>query len=191
MRKLTLIIPAKSESETLPIVLKELKKKEFNFIIIMEKSDIETINSIKKFRKYIIFQKNKGYGNAIIKGINSVKTELFCIFNADGSFKSNEIRKMIDLPLVIHGTTGFPEDKINNAIQSGVAMFQVGTIIKETFYNSVTKAIADSSNINNIHNYVGSRKKTDFLEIGKNQIIQLISKYIKLFKSHNKSSYYG
>ena len=96
MRKLTLIIPAKSESETLPIVLKELKKKKFNFIIVMDKSDIETINSIKKFRKNIIFQKNKGYGNAIIKGINSVKTELFCIFNADGSFKSSEIRKMIN-----------------------------------------------------------------------------------------------
>ena len=96
MRKLTLIIPAKSESESLPIVLKELKKKKFNFIIVMEKSDIETINSVKKFRKNIIFQKNKGYGNAIIKGINSVKTELFCIFNADGSFKSSEIRKMIN-----------------------------------------------------------------------------------------------
>ena len=96
MRKLTLIIPAKSESESLPIVLKELKKKKFNFIIVMEKSDIETINSVKKFRKNIIFQKNKGYGNALIKGINSVKTELFCIFNADGSFKSSEIRKMIN-----------------------------------------------------------------------------------------------
>ena len=96
MRKLTLIIPAKSESETLPIVLKELKKKKFNFIIVMEKNDIETINSIKKFRKNIIFQKNKGYGDAIIKGINSVKTELFCIFNADGSFKSSEIIKMIN-----------------------------------------------------------------------------------------------
>ena len=96
MRKLTLIIPAKSESESLPIVLKELKKKKFNFIIVMEKSDIETINSIKKFRKNIIFQKNKGYGNALIKGINSVKTELFCIFNADGSFKSSEIIKMIN-----------------------------------------------------------------------------------------------
>ena len=96
MRKLTLIIPAKSESESLPIVLKELKKKKFNFIIVMEKSDIKTINSIKKFKKNIIFQKNKGYGNAIIKGINSVKTELFCIFNADGSIKSSEIRKMIN-----------------------------------------------------------------------------------------------
>ena len=96
MRKLTLIIPAKSESESLPIVLKELKKKKFNFIIVMEKSDIETINSVKKFRKNIIFQKNKGYGSALIKGINSVKTELFCIFNADGSFKSSEIIKMIN-----------------------------------------------------------------------------------------------
>ena len=96
MRKLTLIIPAKSERESLPIVLKELKKKKFNFIIVMEKSDIKTINSIKKFKKNIIFQKNKGYGNAIIKGINSVKTELFCIFNADGSFKSSEIIKMIN-----------------------------------------------------------------------------------------------
>ena len=64
--------------------------------MVMEKNDIETINSIKKFRKNIIFQKNKGYGDAIIKGINSVKTELFCIFNADGSFKSSEIRKMIN-----------------------------------------------------------------------------------------------
>ena len=96
MRKLTLIIPAKSESESLPIVLEELNKKKFNFIIVMEKSDIETINSVKKFRKNIIFQKNKGYGNALIKGINSVKTELFCIFNADGSFKSSEIKKMIN-----------------------------------------------------------------------------------------------
>ena len=70
-------------------------------------------------------------------------------------------------------------------------MFQVGTIIKEKFYNSVTKAITGSNNINNIHDYVGSRKETDFLEIGKNQIIQLLSKYIKLFNSQNKSSHYG
>ena len=35
--------------------------------------------------------------NALIKEINAVKTELFCIFNADGSFKSSEIRKMINI----------------------------------------------------------------------------------------------
>ena len=102
-----------------------------------------------------------------------------------------EIQKKIELPLVIHGTTGFPENKISDAINSGVAMFQVGTILKENFYNSVKNAIINSDTIDNIHDYVGSRKKTDFLEIGKNKIIELLSKYIKLFNAQNKKDYYG
>ena len=102
-----------------------------------------------------------------------------------------EIQKKIELPLVIHGTTGFPEDKISDAINSGVAMFQVGTILKENFYNSVKNSIINSDTIHNIHDYVGSRKKTDFLEIGKNKMIKLVSKYIKLFNSQNKADCYG
>ena len=39
----------------------------------------------------------------------------------------------VEIPLVIHGTTGFPEDKIDLAIKNGVAMFQVGTIIKKKY----------------------------------------------------------
>ena len=70
-------------------------------------------------------------------------------------------------------------------------MFQVGTILKENFYNSVKNAIINSDTIDNIHDYVGSRKKTDFLEIGKNKIIELLSKYIKLFNAQNKKDYYG
>ena len=37
-------------------------------------------------RGSIIYQKNFGYGDALIHGINQCKTEYFCIFNADGSF---------------------------------------------------------------------------------------------------------
>ena len=50
------------------------------------KDDIETINAIKGFNCKIIYQKVNGYGAALIEGINSVETEYFCIFNADGSF---------------------------------------------------------------------------------------------------------
>ena len=39
-------------------------------------------------------QKNKGYGNALIEGINSVQTPFLCIFNADGSFNSDELISM-------------------------------------------------------------------------------------------------
>jgi glycosyltransferase involved in cell wall biosynthesis len=94
MKNITLIIPAKYEKESLPSVLLELKKFPFNVIVILESSDHETIDSIKNFDCTIIHQINKGYGDALILGIKSVKTEYFCIFNADGSFNPIEISGM-------------------------------------------------------------------------------------------------
>ncbi len=93
--KLTLIIPAKNESESLPLVLRELKKFNLKKNIILEKKDKKTIKSIKKYKCKIIYQKNKGYGDALIQGIKSVKTDYFCIFNADGSFNPNELKIML------------------------------------------------------------------------------------------------
>ena len=96
MKKLTLIIPAKNESESLPVVLQELKKYKLKTKVILSKNDKKTINSIKKFNCKIIFQKNKGYGDALIQGINSLDDGFFCIFNADGSFDPKELRKMYE-----------------------------------------------------------------------------------------------
>ena len=94
MKNITLIIPAKNESESLPIVLKNLKKFRFNIIVVLQKNDKKTINSIKKFNAKIIYQSNNGYGDALIRGINNCKSHFFCIFNADGSFRPKEIIKM-------------------------------------------------------------------------------------------------
>ncbi len=96
MKDLTLVIPAKNEPESLPYVLMELEKLNLNFIIILEKKDYITINAIEKFRSKIIFQENKGYGDAIILGIKNVKTEYFSIFNADGSFDPYELKTMYE-----------------------------------------------------------------------------------------------
>ena len=94
MKNITLIIPAKYEKESLPSVLLELKKFPFNIMVILEPTDHETIDSIRNFDCTIIHQTNKGYGDALILGIKSVKTEYFCIFNADGSFNPIEISGM-------------------------------------------------------------------------------------------------
>ena len=94
MKNVTLIIPAKDEPESLPIVLNKLRKFNFKIMVVLHKSDVKTINSIKKFKIKILYQNNRGYGDALIKGINNCKTDLFCIFNADGSFKIAEIFKM-------------------------------------------------------------------------------------------------
>ena len=95
MNELTLIIPAKNEAESLPIVLRELEKFPYKIKVILEKNDIETIESIKTYNCEIIYQSGKGYGNALIEGIESVNTKYFCIFNADGSFIPDELEGML------------------------------------------------------------------------------------------------
>ena len=93
---LTLIIPAKREQDSLPTVINELDSYNYIKTVILEKQDIETIESIKNLNCNILFQTNKGYGDALINGIENTKTKYFCIFNADGSFDPKEISVMLD-----------------------------------------------------------------------------------------------
>ena len=70
MKDLTLLIPAKKEKESLPSVLNELKKFDLKILIVLEEKDVETINSIKDFNCEILTQNHKGYGSALIQGID-------------------------------------------------------------------------------------------------------------------------
>ena len=96
MNNITLIIPAKNEKESLPIVLDELKIYKLKILIVLEKEDKETIQSTENYNCKIIYQSGKGYGDALITGIHNVETDFFCVFNADGSFDPSELNKMFD-----------------------------------------------------------------------------------------------
>ena len=98
MSKLTLLIPANKEAESLPSVLGELASYDYQKLIVLQKEDEETISSISNFKDIrICVQKNKGYGNALIEGLNSIDTEFFCIINADGSMDPKYLSKMLAL----------------------------------------------------------------------------------------------
>lgn len=97
MKNLTLIIPAKNESGSLPKVLEEIKNYDCEIIIILEESDIQTIESIKDFNCKIVYQSGRGYGNALRDGMKNVNTEYLCIFNADGSFNPIDLNKMLKI----------------------------------------------------------------------------------------------
>ena len=95
MLDLTLIIPAKNEVESLPAFLKEIKNYKCKKFIVLEKEDLETKKAINKIKNIkIIEQMNNGYGNALIEGINSVKTKYCCIINADGAMDPKYLDKM-------------------------------------------------------------------------------------------------
>jgi glycosyltransferase involved in cell wall biosynthesis len=92
MENLTLIIPAKFESESLPKVLKDLELYKCKKLIVLDKNDTKTISSINQIIGIkILYQNKKGYGAALIEGMQNCTTDFFCIFNADGSFDPKEL----------------------------------------------------------------------------------------------------
>ena len=99
MNEISLIIPAKKEPNALPLVLEEIKKKNYNFkiIVVLDKNDDETFSSIKNLDCKIIWQTKKGYGNAIVEGINHSETKYSCIFYADGSTDPKFIKPMLNM----------------------------------------------------------------------------------------------
>ncbi len=97
MSKLTLIIPAKFESESLPVFLDELNKYDFKKLVVLQKEDLETQKSISKYKDIdVLIQKKNGYGQALIEGINAINTDYCCIINADGSMDPTYLNEMLD-----------------------------------------------------------------------------------------------
>ena len=97
MNNLTLIIPAKNEKDSLPLVLEEIEKLDCKITVSLKKDDTSTIDSIKHKKINIYYQLGNGYGNSLREAIDNCETEYFCIFNADGSFDHKDIIKMYNL----------------------------------------------------------------------------------------------
>ena len=96
MPNLTLLIPAKYEAECLPFFLNELQKYDYKKIVILDQNDSKTVEVVRQFKDVeILYQKNSGYGNALIEGINHTNTEFFSIINADGSMNPSELQNML------------------------------------------------------------------------------------------------
>ncbi len=96
MDDLTLVIPAKEEEESLPLVLNEIKNLNLNIIVVLAKDDLKTIDALKNFDCEILYQTQRGYGNAIIEGINKAETKYVAIFYADGSTDPKFLNPMLE-----------------------------------------------------------------------------------------------
>lgn len=96
MNELTLVIPAKEEAESLPLVLDEIKDLNLKVIVVLADDDLKTINALKNYNCEILYQSQRGYGNAIIEGIKKAQTKYIAIFYADGSTDPLFLNPMLD-----------------------------------------------------------------------------------------------
>jgi ketose-bisphosphate aldolase len=97
--------------------------------------------------------------------------------------KLKEIHTRTDVPLVIHGGTSFPPDAVPQAISSGVAKFNVGTILKRAFVDAIrARARAWPTDVN-VHDVLGSHKESDYLVAGKAAMKQKVRELMRLYGS--------
>ena len=94
----TIIVLTKNEVESIEFTIDELERKNLkNILIVDANSNDGTLELIKKKKIRFITQKNKGYGAAIIEGMQHVHTEYVSVIDADGSYNGNDIPNMLKI----------------------------------------------------------------------------------------------
>jgi ketose-bisphosphate aldolase len=91
------------------------------------------------------------------------------------------------VPLVIHGGTGFPPEAIPAAIRYGVAKFNVGTILKKSFFAGIRESVLISDDFANVHDVVGSHREQDFLLAGKRSMQAKVQEFFRLYGSSDRA----
>jgi len=97
------------------------------------------------------------------------------------------IHRKVAVPLVIHGGTSFPPDAVPHAMTHGVAKFNVGTILKQTFYQAVQHTMIGWAGRINVHDILGSHKETDWLVAGKMAMKERVKELMRLYGSSGRA----
>lgn len=83
-----------------------------------------------------------------------------CIGNIHGKYHSPPqldfdrlaaIAKGVSIPLVLHGTSGLPDEMITQAIDLGVSKFNVNTEVRSIYLETMANIFLNSSNVELIH----------------------------------------
>ena len=116
--KLSLVIPCFNEEKNLPYLFEKLDKFLLNsnceVILVNNGSKDNTCELLKKYKKKhinvncITLEKNIGYGNGIIRGLENATGELLAWTHADMQTDPND---------VIKGKTFFKKNKINSFVK--------------------------------------------------------------------------
>ena len=94
--RLSIIIPAKNERESLAHVLESLPEGlAYETIVIDGHSTDGTPELVRELGYRVVPQDGVGFGDAITTGINVAQSELAVIMNADGSFDPEALPRLL------------------------------------------------------------------------------------------------
>lgn len=98
MNEITIVILTKNEEGNIEWVINELKILGLNNMIVVDaESTDNTLQILKSKNVEHFIQSQKGYGSAILEAVSKVNTKYLSIIDADGSYDSRDIPKMLDV----------------------------------------------------------------------------------------------
>jgi ketose-bisphosphate aldolase len=89
-----------------------------------------------------------------------------------------KIHQAVDIPLVIHGGTGFPAEHAGQAIALGVAKFNFGTNLKQAYLAALRQALGAYAEPMNPHHFLGMGGDKDIMVAGRNAVKQKVKELI-------------
>ena len=88
-----------------------------------------------------------------------------------------EIKKLVSLPLVLHGASDVPSELVKKAIQLGICKVNIATDLKIPFANAIKKFFKENQNENDPRKY---------MKPGKEAMKEVVKNKIKICGSHNR-----
>lgn len=89
-----------------------------------------------------------------------------------------EVSKVIDIPLVLHGGTGIPDDTIRRAIKAGIGKINVNTENQIVMTDRIREIFANNSKVYDPRKYLGPARE---------DIKKAVKEKIRLFGSNGKA----
>jgi fructose-bisphosphate aldolase, class II len=97
------------------------------------------------------------------------------------------IRAQVEVPLVVHGGTGFPSECVADVIKLGVAKFNFGTALKQAYLAAVREKLARYREPMNPHLFLGMGGAEDLMVAGKEAVKQKVKELIQQYGFAGKS----
>ena len=90
----------------------------------------------------------------------------------------SEIRKVVSVPLVLHGTSGVPDETVTECVSRGICKVNYATDLRIAFTSGVTSVLKEKPNTIDPKKYNAA---------GKEMVKEYVKSKIKVVKSEGKA----
>lgn len=98
MNRISIVILARNERESLPKVLAELPADQVHEIVVVDGHSTDgTAELVRRLGHGVVTQEGRGYGLGVVSGIKAASGEFLTFMDADGSYDPGALPRMLEL----------------------------------------------------------------------------------------------